>query len=66
MAGGVEFATKPVIITLESRYTSLFTSVFNESVEQMPLNQQTSILKIMEDSRHNYFSFLIGFNFYFD
>lgn len=66
MAGGVEFATKPVIITLESRYNSLFTPVFNESVEQMPLNQQTSTLKIMEDSRHNYFSFLIGFNFYFD
>lgn len=65
MAGGVEVATEPVIITLESRYTTLFTPVFNESVEDLALNGQTYILKLMEDSRHNYFSFLIGFNFYF-
>jgi hypothetical protein len=66
MAGGIEIATEPVIITLESRYTSLFTPVFNENVEDLTLNGQTYILKLMEDSRHNYFSFLIGFNFYFD
>jgi len=65
MAGGIEFATDPVIITLEGRYTSLFTPVFNEGVEELPLNGQTYIIKIMEDSRHNYLSFLIGFNFYF-
>ena len=65
MAGGVEIATKPVIITVESRYTSLFTSVFDSSVEDLPLNAETYLLKVMEDSRHNYFSFLLGFNFYF-
>lgn len=65
MAGGVEIATKPVIITVESRYTSLFTSVFDSSVEDLPLNAETYLLKVLEDSRHNYFSFLLGFNFYF-
>lgn len=65
MAGGVEVYTKPVIITLEGRYTSFFTKVFNERVEELPLNPDTYLLKIMEDSRSNYFSFLIGFNFYF-
>ncbi len=65
MAGGVEIATKPVIITLEGRFTSLFTKVFNEEVNELPFNGQTSLLKIVENSRHNYFSFLIGFNFYF-
>lgn len=65
MAGGMEVATEPVIITLEGRFTSLFSSVFSENVEELPLNSETYILKIMEDSRHNYFSFLIGFNFYF-
>ncbi|XWN36703.1 MAG: outer membrane beta-barrel protein [Balneola sp.] len=66
MAGGMEVATDPVIVTLEGRFTSLFSSVFSENVEELPLNSETYILKIMEDSRHNYFSFLIGFNFYFD
>lgn len=65
MAGGIEINTKPVIITLEGRYASLFSKVFNETVEDMEQNADTYLLKIMEDSRSNYFSFLIGFNFYF-
>jgi hypothetical protein len=65
MAGGIEIYTEPVIITIEGRYTSLFTKVFNESVEELPLNGETYLLKVMEDSRSNYFSFLLGFNFYF-
>tara|TARA_R110002124_G_scaffold276704_1_gene447617 strand:+ start:5427 stop:6074 length:648 start_codon:yes stop_codon:yes gene_type:complete len=65
MAGGIEIATKPVIITIEGRYSSLLTKVFNESVENMEQNAETYLLKILEDSRHNYFSFLVGFNFYF-
>lgn len=65
MAGGIEISTNPVIITIEARYSSLFSKVFNESVEEMPLNNETYLVKIMEDSRSNYFSFLLGFNFYF-
>lgn len=65
MAGGIEIYTKPVIITVEGRYTSLFTKVFNDSVEELPLNAENYLLKIMEDSRSNYASFLLGFNFYF-
>ncbi len=65
MAGGVEINMKPVIITIEARYSALITPIFKESVEDLPLNPNTFLLKFMEDSRSQYASILAGFNFYF-
>lgn len=65
MAGGIEIKTKPVILTIEGRYTSLFTPIFKERIENLPLNGNTYPLKFMEDSRSQYASILLGFNFYF-
>lgn len=65
MAGGIEIKTKPVIVTIEGRYSSLFTKTFNSEVEELPLNNDTYLLKLVENMREQYYSVLIGFNFYF-
>lgn len=65
MAGGIEFKTEPVILTLEGRFSSSFSNVFNESVEELQLNGDNLLLKLVENAKHEYVSILIGFNFYF-
>ncbi len=65
MAGGIEFKTEPVILTLEGRFSSSFSNVFNESVEDLQLNGDYILLKLVENAKHEYLSILIGFNFYF-
>jgi len=65
MAGGIEIYTKPVIITLETRYTSFVTPTLRKKVENLEFNSTNFPIKLLEDSRNQYYSFLIGFNFYF-
>lgn len=65
MAGGVEINTKPVIITLETRYTSYIGQAFEESIENLQLDENNVLLKLVENAKTEYLSILIGFNFYF-
>lgn len=65
MAGGVEIKTEPVIITLETRYTSSIGQVFEESIENLQLDENNVLLKLVENAKMEYVSVLIGFNFYF-
>ncbi|MEO1022289.1 MAG: outer membrane beta-barrel protein [Bacteroidota bacterium] len=56
LAGGVEWNTEPVILSLEVRYYSAITNMFTNSIDSQTL----------EDAKHQYFGLMLGFNFYID